>query len=190
MKGIIFTELVEMVEARFGLETADVMLEPEGLDSAGAYTATGVYAHGEMVLLLTRLSASTGLSVPQLLQAYGEHLFERLRALFPVFFQHPRDAFEFLATVDDVVHVEVLKLYPDAELPSFVCERLDERNMRLTYSSPRGLADLARGLISSCCRSYGEQIEIADTDLSGGTMTRVEFLLTRRAAEDRPTRAA
>jgi len=180
MKGIIFTELVEMVEARFGLETADVMLEPEGLASGGVYTATGVYGHGEMVLLLSRLSASTDLSVSRLLQAYGEHLFDRLRALFPVFFERPRDAFEFLATVNDVVHVEVLKLYPDAELPTFICDRIDERNMRLTYSSPRGLADLARGLIARCCRSYGEQVDIADTDLSGGSMTQVEFLLTHR----------
>jgi len=182
MKGIVFTELVEMVEGRFGLETADVMLDPQGLASGGVYAATDTYAHAEIVVLLGRLSASTGLSVAELLYAYGDHLFDRLRSLFPPFFEAPRDAFEFIATINDVVHVEVRKLYPDAELPEFICDRVEGGNLLLVYRSPRGLADLAEGLIAGCCRSYGEDVSITRSDLSGGAMTNVSFLLTRRAA--------
>lgn len=185
MKGIVFSELVEMVESRFGLEVADAMLDPDGLASGGVYVATGTYGHDEIVVLLTRLSATTGLTIPQLLHSYGEHLFPRFRAMFPAFFEAPRDAFTFLASVNDIVHAEVRKLYADAELPEFGCDLLDARSMRLVYRSSRGLADLAEGLIAGCCRSFGEDVAIARTDHSGGALTHVVFELTRRS--DAPT---
>src|SRR5689334_15543112 len=92
VKGVVFTELIEMVESRFGLEAADAMLDQQGLPSGGIYTVTGTYAHGEAVTLLTRLSGMTGVPIPDLLYAYGEHLFERFHALFPGFFQKPRNS--------------------------------------------------------------------------------------------------
>lgn len=182
MKGMVFTELVELAESRFGLEVVDSMLDPQGLASGGVYVATGSYACDEIVVLLNRLSASTSLPVPELLRCYGEHLFDRLRSMFPTFFETPRDAFEFIATVNDVVHGEVRKLYPDAELPEFTCDRVEDRTLLLLYRSPRGLADLAEGLITGCFRSYGEDIAITRCDLSGGAMTEVAFLLTKHGA--------
>jgi len=48
MKGIIFTEFLEMVEDRFSPEIADRIIEAADLPSGGAYTAIGTYdASGE-----------------------------------------------------------------------------------------------------------------------------------------------
>ena len=41
MKGIVFTEFLEMVEAQFGLDTVDAIIENSDLPSRGAYTAVG-----------------------------------------------------------------------------------------------------------------------------------------------------
>ena len=181
MKGVVFTEFVEMVEDRFGLEAVDEMLAADGLPSGGVYAATGTYEHREMVTLLTRLSAQTGKSVPFLLKTYGEHLFGRFHMLFPTFFVAPRNAFEFLASINDTIHIEVRKLYPDAELPEFECDQIDARTMRMIYRSPRGLIDLAEGLITGCCRHYKEDVSITRDDRSNGAGTHVVLSLTKQA---------
>ncbi|MCZ7680611.1 MAG: heme NO-binding domain-containing protein [Sandaracinaceae bacterium] len=60
MKGIVFTELLEMVEERYSLEVVDRIIERAELPSGGVYTAVGTYPHAEMGRLLRELSAATG----------------------------------------------------------------------------------------------------------------------------------
>ena len=38
MKGIVFSEFMELVEEKFGLETVDHLIESTDLASGGAYT--------------------------------------------------------------------------------------------------------------------------------------------------------
>jgi hypothetical protein len=56
MKGVVFTEFLEMVEGRFGLAMADRIIEAAQLPSSGAYTAVGTYDYTEMVHLVNALS--------------------------------------------------------------------------------------------------------------------------------------
>ena len=39
MKGIIFTEFLDMVEKKFSIETVDHIIEVSNLSSGGSYTA-------------------------------------------------------------------------------------------------------------------------------------------------------
>jgi len=179
MKGIIFTEFLEMVEEAFSPETADHIITAANLPSGGAYTAVGTYGHQEMVALVIALSHVTGVGVPALVRTFGKHLFGRFVQAFPAFFQGPRSTFEFLPHVDDHIHVEVLKLYPDAQLPRFEtwCDGLER--MIMVYHSECGLHDLAEGLIEGCAAHFGEHLQIAKEDLSGGQGTCVRFTLTK-----------
>ncbi|MEO0814052.1 MAG: heme NO-binding domain-containing protein, partial [Myxococcota bacterium] len=45
MKGIVFTEFLEMVEDRFGFEAVDRLVTASGSDNDGVYTAVGTYDH-------------------------------------------------------------------------------------------------------------------------------------------------
>ncbi len=120
MKGLVFTEFVEFVEKAHGLDTADhVMAAASGLPSRGVYTAVGTYDHREMVTLLGALHSHTGTAVPALLRSFGQHLLTRFVAAYPSFFEQAGSLFPFLRSVHGHIHVEVRKLYPDAELPSF-----------------------------------------------------------------------
>ena len=38
MKGIVFTEFLDLVEEKFGLEMVDTIIEQSNLDSGGVYT--------------------------------------------------------------------------------------------------------------------------------------------------------
>ncbi|MEL7340130.1 MAG: heme NO-binding domain-containing protein, partial [Bacteroidota bacterium] len=55
MKGIVFTEFLEMVEDTFGFETADNIVSQAELPSGGVYTAVGTYPALEMVSLVGKL---------------------------------------------------------------------------------------------------------------------------------------
>lgn len=164
MKGIVFREFMEMVEATFGDETVDMMVEQNDLASGGVYTAVGTYDHQELVAMAITLSKETGLPVGALVEAFGNYLFGRFLELFPVFFDH-KSSFEFLDTIHDVVHVEVLKLYPEAMLPDFISEIKDDgKTLHFEYHSARHFADLAVGLMKGAFDHWNETVEIERND--------------------------
>jgi len=181
MKGIVFTEFMELVESRMGLDMLDRIITEAGLPNDGAYTSVGTYDHVELVRLVQALSNASGIAVPQLIQLFGEHLFQRFSVSYQPLFADTHNAFDFLSRIDDVIHVEVRKLYPDAELPSLPCERMAPNTLVMHYSSPRGLGDLAEGLIAGCIKHFGENIAVTRTDLpKEGALHRARFELVKQ----------
>lgn len=179
MKGIVFTEFMEMVEDTFSERMADDIIENSPLPSGGAYTAVGVYDHGEMVCLVGALSARTGIPVEDLQETFGRHLFGRFRALYPAPFDGIDDALTFLASVEDTIHSEVRKLYPEAELPTIDTAFAGPDRLIVTYRSTRPFGPLCRGLISACCDHFGGSYAIASEDRSRGGTSEVHFTITR-----------
>ncbi len=156
MKGFVFTEFLEMVEDKFGYDVADEIVEEDKLPSKGIYTSIGTYSHEEMVSLVVNLSHKTDIAVPDLLHAYGKYLFNVFSKNYSVFFKDVTCAFDFLERIDNYIHIEVKKLYPDAELPSFEITR-NGNEMAMLYKSSRKMSDLAVGLIEACMEYYGEK---------------------------------
>jgi len=179
MKGVVFTEFADMVEQRFSPEMLDSIIEDAHLPSGGAYTAVGTYPHEEMVALVSALSSRSGTAVPELLRAFGEYLFGRFVKGYPAFFEGRTDAFSFLAGIEDVIHAEVRKLYPDAELPRFEVEHHDDHRLVIIYSSGRHFEDLAEGLIAGCISHFGRSATLRRETLGEGPQRRERFLLER-----------
>ncbi len=157
MKGIVFTKFIEMVEQKFSVDMAEDMIEACQLPNGGAYTSVGTYDHQEMVTLLVQLSKMTGEAVPDLLRSYGHYLFGEFARLYPVFFEGVTSSLVFAGQIDEVIHVEVLKLYPDAQLPKFETLSQSENELKMVYRSDRHLGDLAEGLLDACIIHFGEQ---------------------------------
>ncbi|TAE50308.1 MAG: hypothetical protein EAZ89_12335 [Bacteroidetes bacterium] len=178
MKGIVFTEFLEMVEDRFGFDIADNIISQSDLPSGGIYTAVGTYDHQEMVRLVVNLSAMSGIAVPDLLKAYGEHLFSRFVKGYHHFFANATSTLDFLALIENYIHVEVRKLYPDAELPTFETVRPAENRLEMTYHSSRGLGDFAEGLLNGCIKHFQENISLHREDINPDR-TIVKFTLIR-----------
>ena len=150
-----------MVEEQFSIEAAEDMISACDLPSGGAYTSVGTYDHREMVALLQQLSAMSGRSIPDLLRAYGTHLFGQFAILYPVFFEGVTSSVEFAGRIEQVIHVEVLKLYPDAELPSFDVKTHTTDELKMIYRSDRHMGDLAEGLLEGCIAHFGEQNSVS-----------------------------
>lgn len=167
MKGMVFTEFLEMVESRFSADMVDDIIEDANLPHGGAYTSVGSYDHSELVTMVSALSKRTDIAAPMLVHVFGEHMFGRFNILFPRFFVEVTSAMDFLEGIEKVIHTEVRKLYPDAQLPSFVCTRsLD--GLEMVYSSPRHFGDLAEGLIQGAVKHFGEPIQVSRTNRTNG----------------------
>lgn len=179
MKGLIFREFLNLVEERFGYETVDKIIETSKLDSKGIYTSVGTYPHEEIFMLVKQLSVKTQISESVLFKEFGKYAFDVFMKSYSRLLSDFDDAFNFLQHVEDTIHIEVLKLYPEAELPKFVVEKRTENELILNYSSERKMADMAEGLILGCFEHFkieaDLQIEIMKKDLSN-----VRFIITRK----------
>lgn len=155
MKGLIFTEFLDTVDETFGDETTDRMLD-RCPHVSGAYTAVGTYEPAELCALISGLSAETGVGPGDLQRVYAHRLMKRFEVLYPAMFAGSSTAFDFLISVESEIHVDVLKLYPDAELPSIRPILREPRRLVLRYRSPRRLEDLCLGMIEGVL-AYFEQ---------------------------------
>ena len=180
MKGLLFTEFMEMVETIWSFDMADAILARSKVASGGAYTSIGTYPHSEMTALIEALSIESQTPASDLVRAFGRHLFGRFTVAYPRILTGMDDSFQFLGGIETLIHAEVRKLYPDAELPTFETEFSPGR-LTLTYFSDHPFAELAQGLIEGCLSHFGDSVELqrAPTPHLPGAQAR--FILTRTA---------
>ncbi len=161
MKGIVFTEFLDLVEDKFGLEMVDKIIYQSNLESEGVYTAVGTYSFSEMLRLLSNLSRNTGVSPDDLLLLYGEHFFSVLETSYPDLLATYNDPIEMLASIENHIHVEVLKIYPDAELPTFIVENKTENSITMVYKSSRAMHHFGLGLMNKTFEYFNSSATIS-----------------------------
>lgn len=181
MKGIVFTEFLDMVEAAHSAEMVDAIIAEAEPANGGAYTAVGTYPAAELGALVGALARHTVTPAPELLRRFGRHIFARFTAAYPHFFDGQEDVLVFLASIEDVIHIEVRKLYPDAELPTLQATPTGPGGMRLVYRSPRCMADFAEGLIEGAAAHFAQPLSIARSHPRGAPVPELVFTVARAA---------
>ena len=179
MKGIVFTEFFEMVEQKYGYNMVDQIISENSLSTGGIYTAVGTYDHSDMVKLLVSLSNHTKTGVPSLLKAFGLYFFDVLQKNYPQFLDKAQNAFDFLESIETYIHVEVRKLYPNAELPTFKTRRTQENKLEMVYLSDRRMSDFAEALIEKSMEHYGVQASIQKEPINEDG-SQVKFIITKQ----------
>ncbi len=179
MKGVVFTEFYEFVESSFSPIFLQEVINASALESEGVYTATGTYPFCEMGALISQVAQKSQLDVSELLKSFGEHLFSYFSTSSPQHFETVDNCFDFLTFVESHIHVDVRKLYPDAELPEFECVEHTPEKYIMVYRSSRGLGDLCEGLIAGCLTFFGEEATISRRLLSSEPVTEIEFTLQK-----------
>ncbi len=177
MRGLIFTEFLELVETGFGMEVADQVITHGCPFHTGGFTSVAAYDHRDLVSMVGELSKVADTPTSDLVYTFGKHMFGKFLADHPEAFERVSSTFELLLLVEDVIHVEVRKLHPEAELPSFSFPATDKGCLDVIYKSTRPFADLAHGLIAASIEHYQEQLQIIRTDLEGEPNTQAMFSL-------------
>ena len=177
MKGLIFTEFLDFVAAAHGDDMVDDIIDDCRLPNGGAYTSVGTYDHDEMQALIAALAQRTRTPAPEILGRYGRHLFPRFVELFPGFFESRVCLFDFVESVEGYIHVEVHKLYPDAQFPSFKTHIRDNSRLEIDYRSCRPLAPLAEGLILGASDYFREPVSVDQRRHEDGSGSFVRFVI-------------
>lgn len=160
MKGIVFREFLEMVETKFGYSVVDEIIEKSNISSKGAYTSVGTYPHEEIFRLVKQLSLLLNVDEEKLFYVYGEYVFGSFLKAYPHLTINYHDAFDLLSHIEGTIHVEVLKLYPDAELPTIEISERTDNSMIMLYRSQRKMSDFAEGLIQASLNYFNEKAVI------------------------------
>ena len=158
MKGIIFNLVEEVVGDRYGEDVWDDLLDAAGLD--GAYTSLGSYPDDELFRLVAAASDKLGIPPDAVVRTLGEAAIPLLAERYPTFFVGHPSTKSFLLTLNDIIHPEVRKLYPGADVPSFGFDQPSDDTLVLRYHSERKLCALAEGFVLGAASHYGEQAEI------------------------------
>lgn len=158
MKGVVFNLLEEIVSREYGEDTWDKLLDAAELE--GAYTSLGSYADGELVGLVRAGSTILGLPPDAIVRWFGSAALPLLADAYPQFFSPHVSTRSFLLTLNDIIHPEVRKLYPGADVPTFDFHAPSDRTLVMGYSSPRKLCAFAEGLIAGTAAHYGETVTI------------------------------
>lgn len=157
MRGLVFTEFLEMVESVFGDDMVDTIIDITQPPSGGAYTSVGSYDYSELENMIAELSAQTDISVAELLEQFGRHLGAVFSERYARFFIQAGSALCLFQQVGRHLHREVKKLYPDEELPEFSYENATaDMPFKIHYRSDRNLHKVATGLIQATCDYYSE----------------------------------
>ena len=182
MKGMMFTEFLDMVEAGHGLAVKDRIIREAALPNDGAYTSVGSYPHQELLRLAGALSKVTGVPTSELMLEFADTVFALFLRRYRPMIDEAKSCFAFLEGIERHIHVEVRKLYPDAELPNFDYPMPAADVLVMDYRSPRPMAKFAEGLVRAAIRHYQEPIAMTVEDLSEGAGTAARFTLIRQAA--------
>jgi hypothetical protein len=156
MKGIVFNLLEEAVRREHGEAKWDRLLEAAKVE--GAYTSLGSYGDDELYRLVAAASSALDLPAEAVVRWFGQKAVPLLAKKYPGFFEHHRSTRLFLLTLNDIIHPEVRKLYPGAQVPVFAFDTSAADILGVTYQSPRRLCALAEGLIMGAADYYRETV--------------------------------
>ncbi len=154
MKGHIFNLLETFIIEATDVATYEEIHAACSFRSDGLFLRPARYPDEDLLELVDKTVARLGMTKPEAYRAFGVWIFPHLVELVPadmVDKPHPKD---FLLTLDEIHQVELKKLWPDAEPPSFRCLDTGPNRMRITYDSPRQMFDLVDGVLQSVGTYY------------------------------------
>ncbi len=178
MKGIVFTEFLDLVEEKFGIEMVDKIISESDLESEGVYTSIGTYKFTEMLQLLQSLNSNSGIPINDLLLTYGEHFFNMIETSYKGLLDTYKDPIEMLSSVENHIHVEVRKIYPDAELPEFIIEDKTEDSLVMIYKSSRAMHHFGLGLMNKTFAHFNSTASIVTENIKDDG-TEVKFVIKK-----------
>jgi len=160
MKGAVFIALNEMIEKQFGMAVWESILDRAAPESEGIYASAGSYSDEEIGRLVGAAAEELKLPENTVTRLFGTYLFGELNSKFPIFASMHVNLFDFLKSIEGVIHKEVDKLYSDAALPEINCIVIEEKHLQMHYRSPRKLCFLAEGLILGAAQLFDQKIDL------------------------------
>ncbi len=165
MRGVVFSQFLERVEARFGLDMVETLIEKTQPASGGVYTAVGSYPYEELHAMILELSDQTQIPAEILIEKFAMHIFDNYVNTYPDIVKNYQSSMAFIKDFEKNIQFEIQKLYTDESVPSF---KYEERPGELTlhYESVHPLVHFAKGLIEATFRYFNDACFIKKSTFS------------------------
>ncbi len=154
----MFNLLEQLVTREHGEDTWDALLDAADVD--GVYTSLGSYEDADLQRLVG--AASTALDTPpdEIVRWFGLNALPMFAQSYPDLFAAHSSARTFVLTLNDIIHPQVRKLYPGADVPEFEFASDTDGRLLMGYRSPRRMCSFAEGLLVGAGEHYGEEVTI------------------------------
>lgn len=162
VKGIVFNLLEQLVRQEFGQAEWDHVRQDADVD--GAFTSLDTYPDAALRKLIAAVGKRAQKTPGEALQWFGRHSMPLLASQFPQLFAGQDSTRSFILTLNDIIHPEVRRLYPGADVPVFDFDTSLPDALTLGYRSPRKLCALAHGFIEGAADHYGESVEVEQSE--------------------------
>ena len=162
MHGTMFLHLRDFVEEQYGAEAWLNVLKAAGLGPR-IYLPIRSYPDEELVAIVGSASKLTGISVPPLLEAFGEFVAPHLLRMYRHLLDPSWKTLDVLQHVEETAHRAVRLENPGATPPYLVANRLAGNELEITYTSQRRLCHVAKGIIRGLSRHLDENVAIVET---------------------------
>lgn len=181
MKGFIFTNFIDFIDKSYGLKMVDDMITNSELESKGIYTAFSSYDFSELESMLTYICFKTNLKSEFLLEEFGRFVFPYLIGKHSYIIEKYKDPLNLIAGIESHIHIEVKKLYEDAELPTFSLVEKTKNKLTIIYQSKRGLSYFAIGLMRQTLEHFNVKGDVSiDENFNGKEDQAVKFIIQLR----------
>ncbi len=154
MKGVVFNLLEAVVSQQYGEDTWDNLLD--AAEVSGSYTSLGNYPDEEMMKLVGAASKALSLTDNEVLRWFGTHAMPVLAQRYKPFFEAHTSTRPFILSLNSIIHPEVRKIYPGADVPEFDFIDTNDGSLMMGYYSARKLCALAQGFVEGAATIYGE----------------------------------
>lgn len=171
MKGSIFKLFEHYVDATYGPDSFDTLLDTTELETAEPFVGPGDYPATDLVALVTTACGTHQVELADLLRGFGRHAFPMLAESVPSLLEGLDTPRKFLTSLESVIHTEVRKLDPNANPAQFSIPNPDDEVIRFRYQSDLGLFPLVEGFLDGLAAWYGEPVEHRIDDIDGTNAT-------------------
>jgi hypothetical protein len=164
MYGLISQALEDYVRRGFGERAWNDIRGRAGFVEEDLFLAMESYPDEQTLRLVQAATEVLGLSVSQVLEAFGEHwvLYTAQEGYGEMLSMFGTSLQQFLLNLDNL-HSHVALSFPDLRPPSFQVESIpgDGNSLLLHYRSQRaGLAPMVVGLLRGLGKRFSQQIEV------------------------------
>lgn len=187
MHGIIFCELKQFVEKKFGAHIYVTIVESANVQ--GNYAPFRAYPDADFMALIGALSAETRREIPELVETFGRHLAPilanarlhlSLSGIHSCPIVNPEwGLMELLEEVEEVVHTLIKRTLPQSTPAFLSADRQLPNRVVISYTSKRKLCWLGKGIIYGLADLYKTSVTVTEPMCMHRGDKRCELIVTK-----------
>jgi hypothetical protein len=179
MKGIVFTEFLEMTEVRFGYQMVDRIILKSNLPSRGIYTSIGDYPEDELFLLIDALHEEAKLEKKYLMTLLGAKMHESFIENYKNRLVAIASTTSFLNLLEIYVNMLVRSMYAKTKVPTIEIENVGMSKLIMTYYTENRISELIEGFIQGYLSVHQEKVKVHKLGFFVNNLSAYKFVLEK-----------